>query len=304
MTQLDTLGTSTTVGVEILIPAFFSFGLVRSDEGWPRECLKGIERLNADAPIALLTQSGDWMLTGNTSTKALEADTFVDVPGPLAWAICRQYGLGHVVTVGGNITHDAVVATNPDNVLWISRVLPVLSDRTAEERSWEQLDVPQPQQATVDDLHQDESQYFERKATARLDRRGELDSTRYDAVLKTIAAFLNADGGVLALGLDDSGEVLGLDADILSVGERGRDGYEQWLINKLAADLGQTIVANNVLLGWRKLPGGPVLIAACRRSGAPVLTKSDEFFVRVGNQTRKFSARETAAYVQSHFSHR
>ncbi|MGA9351042.1 MAG: ATP-binding protein [Anaerolineae bacterium] len=63
-------------------------------------------------------------------------------------------------------------------------------------------------------LHQDEGQFFERKScyehTAEGLRRRDVRAVAWD-VTETLAAIANADGGILALGLEDDGTVTGVD---------------------------------------------------------------------------------------------
>ena len=56
------------------------------------------------------------------------------------------------------------------------------------------------------------------------------------AVVKTVAAFLNTEGGTLLIGVDDSGTVLGVANDYKTLGKhQERDGFESWL-TKLRLD--------------------------------------------------------------------
>jgi predicted HTH transcriptional regulator len=59
-----------------------------------------------------------------------------------------------------------------------------------------------------------------------------------DAVVKTIAGFLNTDGGTLLIGVDDSGAVLGLDHDYDRVQPKNGDGFVNWLATYLIDALG------------------------------------------------------------------
>jgi type I restriction enzyme R subunit len=59
------------------------------------------------------------------------------------------------------------------------------------------------------------------KSTARRDmREGKPNKAMEDAVVKTIAGFLNTDGGTLLIGVDDSSAVLGLEHDLDRVQQR------------------------------------------------------------------------------------
>ena len=70
-------------------------------------------------------------------------------------------------------------------------------------------------------------------------------------IVKEVAAFLNAGGGTLLIGLDDGGKALGLRADYASSGKIGdRDGFERHLRGLLGRELGAAAAAGlNVSFG-------------------------------------------------------
>lgn len=52
---------------------------------------------------------------------------------------------------------------------------------------------------------------------------------------KTVAGFLNSDGGVLLIGVLDDGTIYGIENDIKTLGRKDKDGFEQTLV-QIAAD--------------------------------------------------------------------
>ena len=55
--------------------------------------------------------------------------------------------------------------------------------------------------------------------------------------LKTIAGFMNTEGGTLLIGVEDDGNILGLDNDLGLVGG-SRDKFEQTLVNLITDEIG------------------------------------------------------------------
>ena len=51
-------------------------------------------------------------------------------------------------------------------------------------------------------------------------------------IAKTVAGFMNAEGGTLLIGVRDDGEIAGLDADLRTVGRHDFDGFEQALCER------------------------------------------------------------------------
>lgn len=58
------------------------------------------------------------------------------------------------------------------------------------------------------------------------------------AVLKTIAAFMNTEGGSLLIGVGDDGHPLGLEKDIETLKNKNQDGFEVALMTAIATRLG------------------------------------------------------------------
>jgi predicted HTH transcriptional regulator len=54
-----------------------------------------------------------------------------------------------------------------------------------------------------------------------------------------VAALLNTKGGTLVIGVEDNGAVYGLTEDYKLCGNKGRDGFENWLMQTLMKDFGE-----------------------------------------------------------------
>lgn len=105
------------------------------------------------------------------------------------------------------------------------------------------------------------------------------------AALKTVAAFLNTDGGILAVGVDDRGQVPGL----------APDGFEDadHVLRHFSALLAQHIGVEHqphVRFTVRALDGKQVLLVECGKAVEPVILhtgKEEEFYVRMGPTSRR-----------------
>ena len=76
--------------------------------------------------------------------------------------------------------------------------------------------------------------------------KGAVNSKLEQAVLKTIAAFSNAEGGTLLIGVNDEGEVIGLDYDYTSL-KGNRDEFELHLRNLINQNFGKIFASNNLV---------------------------------------------------------
>lgn len=152
-----------------------------------------------------------------------------------------------------------------------------------------------------------ESATVEFKASARWSYKADrLVPEVEDSFIKTVAAFLNTDGGTLLVGVEDrTGALLGLDHDVASVKGKDLDGYQNWMIDRLAGALtpGTTSVAR-VAISLVEVDGTQVARLEVAPSSEPVYartSKSDEiFFARIGTSTRQLSTSEAVAYIADH----
>lgn len=66
------------------------------------------------------------------------------------------------------------------------------------------------------------------------------------AISKTIAAFMNSEGWILFIGIDDQGNVLGLENDYQLLNKRNFDGFEQEIRQSIDKYL-KKIIANEYI---------------------------------------------------------
>ena len=116
--------------------------------------------------------------------------------------------------------------------------------------------------------------------------------------LKTIAAFLNTDGGTLLIGVRDDGEVKGIDRDLQYVQRKNRDGFELKLRNLLRNRFAPPPF-RKVKITFKK----PAKEVVCRIDVNPVslnriIHLDDEVYIREGNTTIKLAGRALADWIQ------
>jgi len=138
----------------------------------------------------------------------------------------------------------------------------------------------------TDLIRNGESQVLEFKETSRVNlHTGSKDVRMEDSVVKTVAGFLNADGGDLLIGISDSGEVKGLDPD-LALFKDSVDRFERWLRSDLlAARIDMHLVADHVRTEFLKVRGKLVLRVSVTRSQDAAWVDDKTLYRRLGNQT-------------------
>jgi hypothetical protein len=150
-----------------------------------------------------------------------------------------------------------------------------------------------------------ESSTLEFKSSARWDRKENRPSKVLEQVIvKTVAAFLNSEGGTLLIGVDDDRKPVGLADDYKTLGKRqDRDGFENWLTTLLLDSLGkETCLLIHIKFG--KLDGCDICVVDASPSPKPVYVKeanAENLYIRTGNSTRLLTSREAVEYVKQHW---
>ncbi len=151
-----------------------------------------------------------------------------------------------------------------------------------------------------------ESKTLEFKSTVRYSlKEQKIDNVGVThAVLKTVAAFLNTDGGDLLLGVGDDGSIVGIERDEFETDDKFMLHLAQVVRNGLG-DRAGTCIDPRVQVVDGKL----VCVVACQRSPEPVFLKwkgleksaDGDFFVRSGPGTIRLGAADAEKYIETRF---
>jgi putative two-component system response regulator len=143
-----------------------------------------------------------------------------------------------------------------------------------------------------------ESGTLEFKSTLRHNlHSGKNDKAMENAVLKSIAGFLNSQGGHLMVGVDDAGIILGLKKD----GFANQDRALLHLNALICEHLGSQ-VAPYIRSSLLEVDGNEVLSVQCISAPMPIFMNragTEAFYVRMGPASRQLSPSELLAHVQS-----
>jgi len=163
----------------------------------------------------------------------------------------------------------------------------------AKEESAEPINV-------ADLIAKGESDATEFKSTLRTNlHTGQTDDKMQVAVLKTIAAFLNAKGGSLLVGVADDGEVLGLQND----GFANDDKMGLHLVNLIKDRIGDVFLPY-VHPHFEDQAGQRVLLVRCEPGPKAAFVKdgnAQRFFVRAANSTTELTGLSLTDYVKQRF---
>jgi hypothetical protein len=145
-----------------------------------------------------------------------------------------------------------------------------------------------------------ESGALEFKSSARFNlHTGAADPKLESVVAKTVAGFMNGEGGTLLIGVNDSGLPVGISSDLETLTKKDRDGYEQFLTNLVAKSIGVERCPD-VAVSFHKIEDVDVCMIRVSPSPKPAyVTEGSErrLYVRTGNSTRPLTTEEAVEYV-------
>jgi hypothetical protein len=135
--------------------------------------------------------------------------------------------------------------------------------------------------------------------------RKEIRKILQKAITKTIAAFLNTNGGTLLIGVADSGAVLGIepDFDYLRQGKQNADGWMLTLKEAIIAALGPE-VWSAIHASLVRHEQRTVAVVHCPPRASETWLHEDgaeRFYIRASNATEELTGRSLIKYIREHW---
>jgi hypothetical protein len=156
-----------------------------------------------------------------------------------------------------------------------------------------------------------ESASLEFKSSLRWDyANSKVNSKLEEVILKTLAAFSNGDGGMLMIGVNNEGEILGLESDYDTLKERNKDFFELHLRDLINSEYGLDYSTSNLNIAFPMVLGKEICIVEVIRGKKPLFTsiadkggqKVEKFYVRCGNSSREIARpSEITQYIDKRF---
>lgn len=149
-----------------------------------------------------------------------------------------------------------------------------------------------------------ENEKLEMKSTLRYDLRQNIVNKNLEYVIaKTVSAFLNSEGGILIIGVDDDGNALGLEKDIETFSKKDIDGFELHLRNIIKKHLGSNF-EKHLKVSFPIIDEKIICKVKILKSGKPVFANfegKDSFYVRNGNSSIPKNREEQSEYEKLHW---
>lgn len=124
------------------------------------------------------------------------------------------------------------------------------------------------------------------------------------AVVKSLCAFLNSNGGTLLVGVGDSGSIVGIEKDFPTLKEGNSDHWSLWLIN-LVRDVISPVATTYVKVRFVEFEAGRVAQIDVKPSTRPMFATDKDgrevFFIRTGASTNSLGGNEAFTYQKMRF---
>jgi predicted HTH transcriptional regulator len=123
------------------------------------------------------------------------------------------------------------------------------------------------------------------------------------SIAKTIASFMNVEGGKLFIGINDDGEVLGLNSDYETLHKKNKDGFLLQLTQVINQYIGKEFhqyVSYEIV----KIDDKDMCVVSVGNSDSPAYIKTrdkEEFFIRASASSQPMSIRESNEYIKAHW---
>lgn len=261
------------------------------DNGWIREAYGGIPLKVINLPELIEGQAKELTSNGDTSYWML-ATAFADKTGrvvgkiivfdkmpPKPWHSWRAWA----IFLLSSSSLAAIVA------LFFYRIRP----------HWTQI----PANDLASRIRCGETKNLEFKSNLRWNsRKNDFDTQIENAILKTIVAFCNTEGGELLIGVADDGTILGIEKD----GFKNPDKFLLHLRNLIVDRILSKAVIDSIDYEIIIMEGKSICHVRCRSSSEDVWLKPDlktpeQFFVRTGPSSTQLSPKDAVAYMRKRF---
>ncbi len=145
-----------------------------------------------------------------------------------------------------------------------------------------------------------ESEAVEFKSALRINlHTGNKDPRIEHDILRTLAGFLNTNGGTLIIGVADDGTPVGIDIDSFP----NEDKMSLHLVNIVKSKMGPQAMTY-MHVHFEDYEDSRVMVANCGKAPAAVFVKDgnvERFYIRTGPSTTEFSASQTQEYLKQRF---
>ena len=120
------------------------------------------------------------------------------------------------------------------------------------------------------------------------------------SALKTLVGFMNTEGGTLLVGVEDSGEILGIETERDKFHKGSDDKFFLRIKDRVEKRIGLDAL-KNIDMQITKVDQSDVLSIICERSNQETFLDGKEFYIRNTPSTDKLEGRDLTNYIKERF---
>lgn len=239
--------------------------------------------------------------------QVVSGGVFLFIVSPLILAVCQYEFSDHLISFQQNLSdiYNVLLPPRNVNIFLLNVAISVMGvvASTIIYRYKKRTTIKEFTTAQFFEIIQKgENEKVEFKSSLRYDyRQIKTDKNLEDVILKSIAGFLNGKGGILIIGVNDYGKILGLANDYWSLKIKTKDGFEQRLMLIISNTFGKDI-CSKIHVTFHLIEDKEICCILIDRSKRPVYVRDNNqttFFLRTGNTTNPLSTSETVDYLGS-----
>jgi very-short-patch-repair endonuclease len=178
-----------------------------------------------------------------------------------------------------------------------------LTETTLEERVFDTSTVNR--ETIIDRIKARESSNVELKSSFRYDIKNRKPNPKMEKIIaKTISAFMNSEGGTLFIGVNDEGNVVGLQDDYETLKKQNSDGFEIELRQSIEKYTKKKVANEYLKVKFHSIETKEICEVVVARSPRPVFVYDEgrqECYVRVGNSSKPYDLDEFYEYSKKRF---
>lgn len=250
-------------------------------------------------PSRLLTDEQKWLVRAIAVAKSEKIEALLDIK--VMVNLAEEYANG-----GISLLYDMIL--NPQKMGTPYKRLDAHARTSLEqligEKSSQNVIISKTPPSLMEIIQNGEGEQTEFKSSIRWDHKKNCVNKDLEGVIaKSVAAFLNADGGMLIIGVGDQKDILGIEKDLTTLGKQNEDGYELKIREIMNNFIGKQY---GPLLHIRFEKTGEKLICGVKVDGSPNPAYVDnngklEFYIRSGNSSQPLNVKEATDYIANHW---
>lgn len=262
-----------------------------------------LSKKKGSIPSRLLLEEEEWLIKSLAIAKEKNLEVLFDIGKVIQIAEENANG-------GIDILYDTIIGPyHGDPEKRLDQMAREIMEQSLEISKEPQPLISEPNPPTnnlsIQDLIQKgESNTLEFKSSLRWDYKQNVQNRALELmVAKALVAFLNSEGGILIIGVDDQKEILSLEKDFSTLKKQNEDGFELKITEIVNMYIGKQF-RQYMQVRFEKISEKIICAIDIDMSDRPAYLTYEgkmEFYIRLGNSSQPLNIREANEYIREHW---